>query len=503
MLLLLLIVTMLSGWTVADRSYYLPGCLNWIPFSVSERAEISPNFQGQSVERYYVKYPCQESIWFKLFLSCSDGQNSHVEIFNKEKGNIYCNGAGRKNWWGGEKTDFTMAKDAMKCEPDGKSLIIEVEKTVDRVTIKNQGKVLYNQAFTENDAKCRNPTSSVKTQTWKYQGWLSLAVFDDYSNSPGCVNWVPFSVSKKAEISTDFSNEDMERFTVSYPCTKDSVWFKLFLNRADGQNAHIELFSKEKGNIYCNGAGRKNWWGGEKTDFTMAKDAMKCEPDGKFLVIEVEKTADSVTIKNRGKVLYTQAFTEKDANCRQPTTKVSTQVWNYQGWLALSVFDNSSPRTIGLNWIPFSVSNKAELSTDFSNQKQERFFVRYPCKDSIWFKLFLYRAAGQNAHVEIFSKEKGNIYCNGAGRKNWWGGEKTDFTIAKDAMKCEADGKYLVIEVEKTADSVSIKNQGEVLYSQDITANDANCRQPTTKVTTQVWNYDGWLNLAVLDNSFQ
>ena len=67
----------------------------------------------------------------------------------------------------------------------------------------------------------------------------------------------------------------------------------------------------------------------------------------KLANIRVEKTADSVTIKNRGKVLYTQAFTEKDANCRQPTTKVSTQVWNYQGWLALSVFDNSSPSKYG------------------------------------------------------------------------------------------------------------------------------------------------------------
>ena len=38
------------------------------------------------------------------------------------KGNIYCNDAGAKNWWGGEKTDFTMAAGAMKC--DGADLII-------------------------------------------------------------------------------------------------------------------------------------------------------------------------------------------------------------------------------------------------------------------------------------------------------------------------------------------------------------------------------------------
>ena len=38
------------------------------------------------------------------------------------KGNIYCNGAGARKWWGGEKTDFTMAAGAMKC--DGADLII-------------------------------------------------------------------------------------------------------------------------------------------------------------------------------------------------------------------------------------------------------------------------------------------------------------------------------------------------------------------------------------------
>ena len=55
----------------------------------------------------------------------------------------------------------------------------------------------------------------------------------------------------------------------------------------------------------------------------------------------VEKTADRVTIKNKGKTLYNQDFTDNDANCRQATTKVKTQVWNYEGELGLGVFDNS------------------------------------------------------------------------------------------------------------------------------------------------------------------
>ena len=58
-------------------------------------------------------------------------------------------------------------------------LIFSVEKTADRVTIKNQGQVLYNQAFTDNDANCRKATTQVKTQVWRYGGTLNLAVLDN------------------------------------------------------------------------------------------------------------------------------------------------------------------------------------------------------------------------------------------------------------------------------------------------------------------------------------
>ena len=58
----------------------------------------------------------------------------------------------------------------------------------------------------------------------------------------------------------------------------------------------------------------------------------------------VEKTADRVTIKNRGQTLYNQVFNDNDANCRQATTQVKTQVWKYTGWLDLGVFDSSAPR---------------------------------------------------------------------------------------------------------------------------------------------------------------
>jgi len=158
-------------------------------------------------------------------------------------------------------------------------------------------------------------------------------------------NWVPFTVSDQAVVTTDFSDQDMERFYVKMPC-QDTVWFKLFLNRDGGQNSHVEIFSRVKGNIYCNDAGSKSWWGGEKTDFTMDEGAMKCEAGDEVLIIIVEKTADRVTIKNRGQTLYNQAFSDNDANCRKATTQVKTQVWNYAGSLHLGVFDNSYAQSI-------------------------------------------------------------------------------------------------------------------------------------------------------------
>ena len=56
----------------------------------------------------------------------------------------------------------------------------------------------------------------------------------------------------------------------------------------------------------------------------------------------MEKTADRVTIKNQGRVLYNQAFAKKDKNCLEATTIVKTQVWKYDGSLGLSVYDNSN-----------------------------------------------------------------------------------------------------------------------------------------------------------------
>ncbi|KAL5270805.1 hypothetical protein ACHWQZ_G001468 [Mnemiopsis leidyi] len=311
-------------------------------------------------------------------------------------------------------------------------------------------------------------------------------------------DWLPFSVSNSVEVNTDFSGMDIERFLVKLPC-RTSVWFKLFLRRENGANSHIELYDKVRGNIYCNGAGARNWYDGQKTDFTIANGAMQCESDGQSIILVVEKTADRVTIKNQGRTLYNKDFTANDANCRQATSRVKTQVWRYGGSLGLSVLNKA---TLGYwQWLPFSVSNSVEVNTDFSGMDIERFLVKLPCRTAVWFKLFLRRENGANSHIELFDKVRGNIYCNGAGARNWYDGQKTDFTIANGAMQCESDGQNIILVVEKTADRVTIKNQGRTLYNKDFTANDANCRQATSRVKTQVWRYGGSLGLSVFDDS--
>jgi hypothetical protein len=77
--------------------------------------------------------------------------------------------------------------------------------------------------------------------------------------------------------------------------------------------------------------------------------------------------------------------------------------------------------------------------------EEETYFVRFPCSDSIWFKLFLSGENEQNSHVELYSRTRGNIYCNNAGYRSWYGGEKTDFRINRD-WRCEDDGDFMILE---------------------------------------------------------
>ena len=78
-------------------------------------------------------------------------------------------------------------------------------------------------------------------------------------------------------------------------------------------------------------------------------------------------------------------------------------------------------------------------------EEEETYYVRFPCSDYIWFKLFLNGKDGQNSHIELYSKTRGNIYCNNAGDKSWWGGEVTYFNIYRE-WKCEDDRRFMIVE---------------------------------------------------------
>ena len=107
-----------------------------------------------------------------------------------------------------------------------------------------------------------------------------------------------------------------------------------------------------------------------------------------------------------------------------------------------STFTGKEPDT--KNWRDFSETNPLDLVVNFM-YKKETYHVRFPCRDSIWFKLSLDGDGEQNSHVELPNRGHGNIYCNKAGSKNWFGGEKTDFRI-NGSWECEEDGENMILE---------------------------------------------------------
>ena len=74
-----------KGWKRNDTlcNFAAYSGFNWVPFTVTDQAVVTPDFSDQDMERFYVKMPCQDTVWFKLFLNRDDGQNSHVELFSR------------------------------------------------------------------------------------------------------------------------------------------------------------------------------------------------------------------------------------------------------------------------------------------------------------------------------------------------------------------------------------------------------------------------------------
>ena len=82
-----------------------------------------------------------------------------------------------------------------------------------------------------------------------------------------------------------------------------------------------------------------------------------------MLFLRVEKTSEHVTLKNKGRTLYSQTFGPNDGNCGKPTDRVITQVWDYDGQLALAFSSVKTGILIKLT-VSLVVKNKSRKDKD-------------------------------------------------------------------------------------------------------------------------------------------
>merc|ERR1712176_47180 len=171
-------------WTDLALPWYFPDApvidntFQWVTFSERKQAVIRTSFEPGEVELYFLRLPCDINMSFKLGLRRYGGLNAHVEI-KGQRGIIYCDRAKNRNWFNGETTPFNLM-DTLEFKPEQENVILAIEKTPDRITIKNLGGVIYNQVFTEADGYCHSeiPTIQVWTNLQRYTGQLELAVVD-------------------------------------------------------------------------------------------------------------------------------------------------------------------------------------------------------------------------------------------------------------------------------------------------------------------------------------
>ena len=97
------------------------------------------------------------------------------------------------------------------------------------------------------------------------------------------------------------------------------------------------------------------------------------------------------------------------------------------------------------NWQDFSKGSSLSLSV--SMNEIERYFIRFPCSESVQFTLHLIGEKETNSYIEFSSKEPGRIFCNKAGTQSFNGGAYGMFNIAKKLI-CEDNGHFMVLEVE-------------------------------------------------------
>ena len=127
-----------------------------------------------SVEKYYIKYPCQKGPRYRLyFYTTEEGEaTSFLDVTSRSvnyRGIMFCEGAGDKSWRDGEKTEFPITWN-LSCE-DGVH-VVKIERSINYLKIKDGAseEVLYTKEFGAEDGDCNYAVKQVETRVLKYGG---------------------------------------------------------------------------------------------------------------------------------------------------------------------------------------------------------------------------------------------------------------------------------------------------------------------------------------------
>ncbi|KAL5254731.1 hypothetical protein ACHWQZ_G014238 [Mnemiopsis leidyi] len=594
---------------------------HWRNFSMTNPLNL--NVDRREEENYLVRFPCRNYIWLKLSLYGDGDSNSHVELYqnNMENGNIYCNKAGNQSWHGGEKTKFGIRK-SWECEDDGENMILEIKKTSQYVKLKNRGNELFTKEFDSSDGNCYKQTKRITSQVWNYGGFLSLYLLSEKGQHCSTLN----STLDDYKMITDPLLPVNDRTNLTLSCSADYVNLENTTSTAECRNETVVATSKLPKCVKAQCKEKDtSWWndvimanltlpllhgqkveisGCRNTDHILLGERVvtcnngKLEPDPKC----TQKESQDLRERIKGEIILIseeQSRTKYSRPGAENAIDGDLSTWSYaypenttgRAWLKIRLaevscisqvivrkfishatpdfvwncseqgckcvayndgwcpFYNMSVSTetqdgysisgatprqctsgnlvkfevvkkiwgtevemffwareiiiIGMkkietkHWRNFSKTNPLNLNVD--RREEETYLVRFPCRNYIWFKLFLYGDGDINSHVELFqgNKENGNIYCNKAGNQSWYEGEKTEFGINK-SWECEDDGENMILEIKKTTQFVKLKNRGNELYTKEFNSIDGNCYKQTKRITSQVWNYSGFLSLYLL-----
>ena len=109
------------------------------------------------------------------------------------------------------------------------------------------------------------------------------------------------------------------------------------------------------------------------------------------------------------------------------------------------------------NWELFDKDTVINTNTGFKENQPEIYRVKMECGSIFKFKIFLYTETGTMIGHLVLATTSGNVYCKEGGRKNYYSGEKEDFTFS--GLSCI--GNVQVIQIIRTRSTVKYVNNGK------------------------------------------